>query len=291
MTQPEIYRINPYLFYNLNDKHAVVQTSFGLTKITDTRMKNFLLDSEKNKIKTATIDLFNNYFNEITYAAIDFLTTYRVIELDIDINIDINSISVYSNHSPSNELIYNTLHSQYKDKLKVNAISEINLEVLDEKTLLIVFLNPYDKNLIKSIQEWQKDNKESISLISYVYSNNFYMDCFYSPKWKLPCHNCHMGHIKSNFYSGESNESTYQQLIDELYIETEDKIGIGSPIDSKSVLNISCEIINVVSNYLSDLERTTFDLEDSNVCTLIDLNNFKRYKDTSIHWEMCDCYE
>ncbi|MFO1441768.1 McbB family protein [Bacillus sp. Bva_UNVM-123] len=285
------YNIHKFLFYKLSEA-VVIQTSQGISKINDNRMITLLTEWELKFNKTTTYLELESIFNEDTQEAIEFLMNYKIIEEIKNKEVKINGITIISNNDSISELVYNTLLNKFEGILEVNKINTENVycEDLNQK-LLVVLLNPYNKKFAKEFVETQKDLKNSISLFGYIYSNNFYLDCLYSVDWKLPCHNCHMGHIQNSLYAGEENEVTYQHLIDTLYSETNDSFEVGTHLDAIQDLNIACLVSNKVNSFLGDLGKLNLHPQSINKCVLLDVSTLKKYEDTSIYWEMCDCYE
>lgn len=258
-------------------------------------MIGLIKDWEENYKKSVSNSELELLFNNETSEAIDYLGHYGIIELTKLNKTQINEIKILSNNRNIGKTLFETLKAKYENNLNV---SQIGLEEFEwqnfDNNLLIVFLNPYEKKFVKTLLRKQENLHKTVSLMGYVYANNFYLDCFYSVDWKLPCHNCHMGHIQSSLYLSDDQEATYQQLIDSLFSETKDQFLVGMPLNSIQELNISCLISNKINEYLNDLNILNSQLlhmEDLNKCTLLDLTTFRKYEDTSLHWEMCDCYE
>lgn len=288
------YTINKFLFYPLDKKGVVIQTANGITQIYDNRMIELLREWEENFIKSVCHSNLETIFKNETNEAVQYLIHYGIIESTV-INLSkIYDIKIMSNNKKIGNLLYETLREKY-EHLNVSQvhIHEFEYQNLDNN-LFIIVLDQYDKKFVKSLLNKQRNFHETVFLMGYVYANNFYLDCFYSTDWKLPCHNCHMGHIQSSLYLSDDEVATYQQLIDSLYSETDEQFLVGIPLSSIQEINIACLISNKANAYLSDLkafDSRLLHIEDLNKCTLMDLNTFKKYEDTSIHWEMCDCYE
>lgn len=295
VSKDSTFTINKYLFYEVDQESAVIQTANGITKISDKRMIELTKNWEESFIESISYLDLEFYFKDDTQEAIEYLNHYGIIELEKENITRINGIKIFSNSENIGKYLSDTLKKKYQNRMNVdqiglNEFQEKNLE----NNLFIIMLNPYDKKIVKQLLEIQKKLHNTVSLMGYVYANNFYLDCLYSVDWKLPCHNCHIGHIHSSLYLSDDQEATYQQLIDSLFSETKDQFIVGMPLNSIQELNIACLISNKVYAYLYDLNTINSQLlhaEDFNKCTLMDLTTFKKYEDTSLHWEMCDCYE
>ncbi|XIH57253.1 McbB family protein (plasmid) [Priestia aryabhattai] len=290
-----VFSINKYLQHSLTDESLIIQTNNGITKVTDNRMINLLKEWDAKGNNTTSITSLENIFAEDTLDAIEYFKNYGIISDIKDIKVDVNGVLIVSNTHLTEKYIFETLNNQYSFNLDINTIDTnafLDIEEKQlEKKLIVVVLNPYEKTFVDLMLRKQKKLKDSITLMGYVYANNFYMDCLYNYDWKLPCHNCHMGHIKSNLYLDDSDHVTYQQLIDHLYSETDEELKIGTPLTPVQELNIACLVVNKVNKYINNLNMPSLHVEEFNTCTLLDLKDLKKFEDTSIHWEMCDCYE
>lgn len=290
-----MYTINKFLFYQVDDNAVVIQTANGLTKIHDHRMIELLQVWEESFKKSVSQRSLEEIFKEDSNEATQYLLRYGIIELTKANLARINSVKVLSTNNNVNNLLFDTISNKYANALDVSRISSNDLINHNfENDFLIIFLDQYDKKLVKTLQQKLRHAPTTVSLMSYVYAKNLYLDCLYSTDWKIPCHNCHIGHIQSSFYLNDDEEATYQQLIDHLYSETNDEFIAGIPLNSVQELNAACLISNKVNAFLNDLhylDGRFLHVEDINKCTLMDLSTFRKYEDTSLHWEMCDCYE
>lgn len=287
----EKYIINKYLMYPI-EEHLIIQTPTGITKVSDNRMIDLIKKWDINSVQQFTKDELNYLFEEETEDAINFLENYRIIEKEREKEVDINGITIISEDSFIDELILERLTNQYQNRLPIKRVSSNSFsnEILEDQ-FIIYIQTMYDKKRVKEFLEVQKGLKNSVTLMGYTYSTKFYLDCLYDPKWKQPCHNCHLGHIQSNFYSEEEIEMSYQMMIELLYQESEDAFIRGIPLTALQEINIACLILNKVTGYLGDLNESLIHPQNLNKSTMFDLITLKKYEDTSIFWEMCDCYE
>jgi len=292
LIKEEIYIIKKFLIHLIKE-NLIIQTPTGITKVSDTRMIKLIKYWDTNLVRKFTKKEFEEVFEEDTEAAISFLENYQLIEKERENEINVKGITVISDGEDfiSNVLL-ERLTNQFQDRLSIKCVSPHNFcSEFFEDQFIIYIQTKYDKKRVKEFMEIQRHLKNSVTLMGYTYSTNFYLDCLYDPKWKLPCHNCHVGHIQSNFYSEEDNEMSYQLMVELLYQESEDAFIRGIPLTSLQEMNIACLVLNKVTEYLGDLNESSIHQQNMNKSTMLNLKTLKKYEDTSIYWEMCDCYE
>jgi len=291
LIQEEVFVINQFLMYQFNET-LIIQTPTGITKVSDTRMIELIKDWEINSVQKFTKSEFKFLFEEDTEDAIRFLENYQIIEEEREKYISIKGITVISEDDFISHILLERLTNQYQNTLSIKSVSPNNFSrELFEDQFIIYIQTKYDKKRVKEFLKIQKSLNNSVTMMGYTYSTSFYLDCLYDPKWKLPCHNCHLGHIQSNFYSGEENEMSYQMMVELLYQESDDSFIRGIPLSSIQEMNIACLILNKVTEYIGDLNAPQIHQQDINKSTMLDLKTLKKYVDNSIYWEMCDCYE
>lgn len=284
------YVINKYIAYELGNGHLVVQNQDSIVSITNEIMKELILSWERQRRKYVDTVELERFFGHDVAEAIEFLGNYNIIREEKEKVIHINQITVATNQHDVGQLIANALREDYGDRLYIQYYDVTELPDVLDANMLVVFFNPYNKNLGKSMKLKQDKCNQSVMLLSYVYRNNFYMDCLYSPDWKVPCHECHIGHIEAQAYVDEESGLTYQRIIDTLY-SIDSEFPVHLPLTGVQKLNIARLIVNKVFRYLNDLQTSKIHPEEFTNCCMLDLRTLKTFEDTSIHWEMCSCYE
>ncbi|WP_342478705.1 McbB family protein [Paenibacillus sp. FSL H7-0350] len=284
------YKINKYILFRLEDGKIVVQNQDSIVTITEPSLIALLVNWDEDQIESTSDEKLKEIFHDDTIEAINFLKDYFIIIEERPKTVNVKKLIIASNDSLTSLKIYELLHEDYKKNINVELYSVDDLPECEENELTIVFLNPYNKKIAKRIVERQNRMENSMLLCTYIYHNNFYMDCLFSPSWKVPCHQCHMGHIESTGLVEENQGLTYQNMIDSLYSENENFM-VQVPITAIQNNNIINVIVNNVSSFLGNMNTTNFHKEDLTTCSLLDLKTLKKYKDTSIHWELCNCYE
>lgn len=287
----EEFNINKFLVYSI-DENLIVQTPAGITKISDQRIIEMIMNWDMNAVQKVSKRFFEDLFAEDAEEAILFLEDYKIIEQEMINEHNITGITIVSDEEYIGSILYDRLGRHYENKLTINIISPDNLSVeLMENQFIIYLQLKYDKKRVNTFLELRKKLGNTISIMGYTYSNNFYLDCLYNPTWKLPCHICHMGHIQSAFYSGYETELSYQMMIDLIYQESNNSFIRGIPLTPVQEMNIACLIINKVVGYLGNLNESAMHQQDINKSTMLNLETLKKSEDTAIYWEMCDCYE
>ncbi len=293
LEKEELFIINKFIMYPLKET-LIIQTPTGIIKVSDTRMIEIIKNWDINSVRKYTKSEFKYLFEDETEDAISFLEDYQIIEKEKENEVNIKGITIIAEENENYivELLLERLTNQYQNRLSIKTVSQNNFtsELFEDQFIIYIQTN-YNKKRVKEFKEIQRKLNNSVTLMGYTYSSNFYLDCLYDPKWKLPCHNCHLGHIQSNFYSGEENEMSYQMMVELLYQESEDAFIRGIPLTSLQEMNIACLVLNKVIGYLGDLNRLSIHPQDLNKSTMLNLKTLKKYEDTAIFWEMCDCYE
>ncbi|QDQ01663.1 McbB family protein [Lysinibacillus fusiformis] len=291
LEKEEMFIINKFIMYPFKES-LIIQTPTGIIKVSDTRMIEIIKDWDINSVQKYTKSEFKYLFEEETEDALSFLESYQIIEKERKNEVNIKGITIISEEDFVGEILLERLTNQYQNRLSIKTVSQNDFSrELFEDQFIIYIQTRYDKKRVKEFMGIQRELNNSVTLMGYTYSTNFYLDCLYDPKWKLPCHNCHVGHIQSNFYSEEENEMSYQMMVELLYQESDDAFIRGIPLTSIQEMNIACLILNKVIGYLGDLNELSIHPQDINKSTMLNLKTLKKYEDTAIFWEMCDCYE
>ncbi|MCF6136513.1 McbB family protein [Pseudalkalibacillus berkeleyi] len=286
----QTYIINKFIYHVLSNGEAVIQTQSGMVRTDNVDMMRLIETWDQKNQTIANLEEFKSAFGADYIDAIEFLESYRIIEEMKEKKLDIDRLSIISNHSEILTLLHKTIQTDYGKYSDVNVYDIDSIKPSQEKELSIVFLNPYNKALGLELRNRQMKSTNSIMLMSYVYESNFYIDCLYSPDWKTPCHQCHMGHIETQSLVADSDTMTYQQMVSSLYaVDQNFKIEI--PMTGTQQMNIVTLISNKLNQFMNDYHTSKLHPEEMSDCTLLDLKTMKSYKDTSIHWELCDCYE
>lgn len=284
------YSISKYIIFELRNGEAVVQNQDSIVIINNKIMIDLLKYWDTKQVRRVNKDEIKVYFNEDIDDAIEFMKQYQILKEEKPKKLDINKISIYSNHNDVALMLEKIVKEDYKDRINIHLLSSLDDEKATDDELLLAFLNPYSKKLGKQIMRRQSISDNSKLILSYVYNSNFYIDCLYSSEWKVPCHNCHIGHIEAQSYLEEDTNMTYQQIIDLLYSVDEDfKVEI--PLSGLQKINITRLLLNKLNKYINDFNVSKLHPAEITTCTLMDLSSLKIYEDTSIHWELCDCYE
>ncbi|GJM78150.1 hypothetical protein HMSSN139_06460 [Paenibacillus sp. HMSSN-139] len=147
-----IFTINKFLFYQLDEETAVIQTATGITKVFDNRMIELIKTWEENYTESVSYSDLELLFKNDTSEAIDYLEHYGIIELTKLNKTQVNGIKLLCNSNNIGNLLYETLNNKYGNRMSVNQIDLDQLEDQSlENNLLLVILNPYDKKNCEDI--------------------------------------------------------------------------------------------------------------------------------------------
>ncbi|MEI5908908.1 McbB family protein [Bacillus spongiae] len=284
------YTINKFIYHVLSNGEGVIQTQAGIVRTDNRDIMRLIQNWDETNQTMANEEEFKSMFAEDYIEAIEFLESYNIIEEVKEKNLDIDRVTIISNHKEIGTLLRSTIQNDYGKHVDVNLYDTAYYKPSKDKELTVVFLNPYNKELGLELRNRQMNAPTSIMLMSYVYESNFYLDSLYSPDWKTPCHQCHMGHIETQSLVADSDNLTYQQLVSSLYA-VDQNFKIEVPLTATQHMNIVTLISNQLNRFMNDFQTSNLHPEEMTNCTLLDLKTLKYYKDTALHWEMCDCYE
>lgn len=81
ISQDSTFTINKYLFYQVDQESAVIQTANGITKISDKRMIELTRNWEESFVESISYLDLEFCFSDDTQEAIEYLMHYGIIEL------------------------------------------------------------------------------------------------------------------------------------------------------------------------------------------------------------------
>ncbi|MFX3618329.1 MAG: McbB family protein [Sporolactobacillus sp.] len=287
-----MFKVNNFITYELPTKELVVQNQDSITKVSQEKMKLFLINISDRYNKKLSEEELSDYFGDLKERAISFLLNFNLIEEQKVWNYDVNNICLVSNCQRVRECIQGYFNHDFPgadfSALDINEFNELSET---HNTLFIVFLNPYSLSIAKKIKK-KIDHVDSTYLImSYVYDFKMYMDCLYNAKWNNPSHFDHKGYIESSIRSNEEEHTmTYQDLIDMIY-QNDQKFTIELPLTQRMVLKTTIILIDAFEKFFY-LDRDKIlhpDELTENLC--FDYKQNKLIKDTALFWELSDIYE
>ncbi|MBT2285403.1 McbB family protein [Paenibacillus polymyxa] len=285
------YRISKYIMFQVENGDIVIQNQESILKVSDNLMKQVISKWDLEQKENVSNEELEELFGDLAEEAIEFLMQYYILTPMKIKTVTVEKIVIASNDIETGKAIHRYLSEEYHSQIPVEVYDLDSLPLSDQNELTVVFMSPYSKKKGKEIVLRQDKQTNSKLLFSYVYHGNFYMDCLYSPQWKVPCHLCHIGHIESSGLVEDTDQDmTYQNMIDLIYKENE-AFEIQMPLSGVQKLNITSNLVNKIREYIGDFSVTKAHREDITTCTLVDLQNFKKIRDTSLHWELCNCYE
>lgn len=291
----ETFKVKNFVYHKLPSNDIVVQNQEGIIKVTNQNLNTLIEHIDNNRISKISYEEIEKYMGNNAEASISFLKNYGVIENSrTKVNFDVQRIQFITNNEKL-ETKFKEILNDLVNEVGIEMISNNNLtEDFNDNDLIVVFLNPYDKNLAKKIFNRVKENNECLLLMTYMYNSNYYIDNFYSSKWKNPCHFCHMGFIESQLRIANNSDLSYQALIDILYHE-DNKFAVESILTTVSLIDILSLLLRKLDKFIFRTKGNVLfhneSIEDMNSTTMLNTLNNSLSNDISIHWEMCDCYE
>ncbi|WP_235504806.1 McbB family protein [Exiguobacterium sp. BMC-KP] len=287
---PLLFKINKFIFYSVNKNLLICQSESGIVKIHNRLLIDFLkgLEAESRGGGIITYDEIQEYFLEESDDVIDFLMSHNLISEKNESNFNIRQVLLISNSPEVKSMIINNINENIEvDTIDIDEIG--HHDKFKENTLIVMFLNPYIKSKAKLVRDAAMNSKNCFVLTSYMYNDSFYLDAVFSPEWKTPCHICNMG-ILDETISHNRISKNYKDFIDNL-MNQYPEFTPESVLNKRKVINIAAFMINKIEAIVGLDVQIPFDLNDFKNNYQLDLDLQKSFTDTSIHWELCDCYE
>jgi len=277
-----MYKVKPYLLFETN-KGTALQNNVATIFVTNTNMINFLVALEKDKTLVNSSSQIDAYFSGNSEKAIQFLLENKVIYEVTKPLFEFNEIHVISN----SELFMDVFALFSKDmtydvQVHNPDCCDTTFSFLNNKSLCIIFLNPFDLNKFEGFLD-VICKYDCIIKPMFYYNHAIYMANYHRPSWKNPCPRCFFYSLEAQLRTGNYSSVTFQTLIDMLYIREVkfDLEAILSPHHLLGVMNVLFSQLNSVQSFNSFVSAVhDFKLESITV-----------NMDYSYHWELCDCYE
>lgn len=278
-----------FLSHKLPDNSLATQHSNGIFKIYDEKtidVVNYLKQYMGNKVN---LKLLKKKFN-MNEKNMSFLIDSGLLQVIKSKNFNVNKIYFFSKSSKISELVAYAFHD-YSDFEVCKDYDDIfNKVKKNKRDFFFIFLESYNKETSQEIRGIFKENVNTLSMISYIYNNNLYIDSLYSQKWKSPCHLCNLGLIEAEHRIGIGDRVTYQQIIDEFFSE-DNNFAVEMKLEPRHELSISNQICNRIEKLITYRDNNIADQEDFSKGIYYDISSQKAYASTTHHWELCDCYD
>lgn len=285
-----IYKVNKFLYYFAKDDLMICQNEFGVVKIHHRSIIDFLknIHLEVRNRDTVTYDEMKGVFPEDTEGVINFLLSHQLISEYHELNFNIQQVLLISNSIEVENMVVNNIN----EDIVINSLSIDRIEEIDkfeENTLIVLFLNPYIKTKAKLIRDISMKSNNCFVITSYMYNERFHFDSVFSSEWKTPCHICNLGILEETLtHNRVAND--YKEFIDNLMIQHSQFVP-ESILGKRKIINIATFLINKIEGIIGVDKYVQFDMNDFKNNYQINLNDQTFLTDTSIHWELCDCYE
>lgn len=267
----------------------ICQNESGVVKIHHKSLIDFLknIHPEVREKDTITFDEINRVFPDDTEGVINFLLSRQLISEYNELNFNIQQVLMISNSNDVEKMVIDNIN----EDIIINSVSLEEIEEIKEfkeNTLVVLFLNPYIKSKAKLIRDISMRSKNCFVITSYMYNEKFHFDAIFNSEWKIPCHICNMGILEETLtHNRIAND--YKEFIDTLMTHHSDFIP-ESILGKRKVINIATFIINKIEGITGADKYTQFTLNDFKNNYQIEINDQTFFTDTSIHWELCDCY-
>lgn len=276
-----MYKIQPYIWNDIKDEQTIFQTKNSTVIITNSNLRNFLINIEKNNILEVNEQMFDEAFGkEEKLRVIDFLLQQKILKKEEQRDPHINRVIFLSNDSKFIESVKYNLEGIYE--LLVITYEKFKEFQFKNTDFLIVFLNPFELKIMENLVDISKKRNVLCKFI-FSYNNKIYFANYYKRSWYNPCPLCFFGAIESQI-RGEDNDNNinFQTIIDLLYAKN---ILFKSelPLDKLTYL----QIIYILSSYMGEIPEN-YKLDE---VLELNLSNYSVRRDIAYHWGYCDCYE
>ncbi|MCL1631596.1 McbB family protein [Sporolactobacillus sp. CPB3-1] len=284
------YEIQPFFLYK-GKKKTVLQNINGAVDLNDRTLINLLTSWDSEQKKVISYDELRMVFTESIQELLDFLDDNGIIKEKIKKEYSIKRIIILADDAEIRLNIKQMLLELNAKEIRLYIVEkkEIIDLVLSSNDLLIVSLTKFKPRFADYIKE-RVIKSNSVLLMGYCYANNYYIDNLYKHDWYLPCHTCNFENLKNQLRINNGSSINYQQLLDIIYKSDEDTT-ISYPISHLNKNLISIELYKKVASFIGDGQFTFLSPDEYNDIEMIQLKDSNIIKDSSFHWELCDCYE
>ena len=135
-----MYKIQPYIWNDIKDEQTIFQTKNSTVIITNSNLRNFLINIEKNNILEVSEQMFDEAFGkEEKLRVIDFLLQQKILKKEEQRDPHINRVIFLSNDSKFIESVKYNLEGIYE--LLVITYEKFKEFQFKNTDFLIVFLS------------------------------------------------------------------------------------------------------------------------------------------------------
>lgn len=272
--------VNSFLWQKIDDDSYFFQTQTTATIITNKKIVEFLIQTEKNRILRYDEDdlktIFGNEYEDI----LNFLCDNNILKKDEKKQMNIERLVVVSEDS----IFTSMIEAYFSDEYSIHIINEIDLDefAFGENDLLLSFIKEFAVEKLERLRNYAEKNNAFLKVI-FPYNSRIYFTNIYKKQWYTPCPLCFYYELESQL-RGEAGEYsiTFQTLMDFVYQRKSDFI--------YEVILKGSDYINIGHVLSENLKSEIPEKKISEIAEL-DLENGKVNKDISYHWGYCDCYE
>lgn len=284
------YVVKPFILHTMHDGSLVVQSKNGIFRLYDNSIIKVVKTLSNKTGEKFSLGWIKDQRVNNPEKVLDFLIWNNILKGIEEYNFKIRNINFLSSNKVIEELVSYSFKDLKEFKVYNNQKDFLNRIGENETEFFFVFLNPLNKENSRDLRNVFMNSSNSLSIISYIYNNHLYIDSLYSPKWKLPCHLCNLELIESEHRIGLGDRITYQQVVDELFIE-DCTFSIEMACEPRHELNIATQICNRIEKLITYRDYEKVNTDDFTKGVFLNLKSNKMSQGSTHHWELCDCYE
>ena len=278
-----MYKVNPFLVHEIEHQNYVLQTKSSTVLITNEQLINILLQIEREQIGQISKEwIENNIINISSEKVIDFLINNNIITIINNIDYKFMKIICCSNNISFTKLFYSIFESKYE--IIAISLDEIYNYKFCESDFCIIFLDPFIYSDFICLDKHIKE-KNIITKFIFYYNYSLYITNFYKYDWHTPCPKCFLSNLESHLRGSQFTEGLNFQLLIDLIYKKSLKFPVSAEISSYDLVSLMFFLKKQISDFESNKNYVINELCE------ISLENNQTVKDSSVYWEMCDCYE
>jgi McbB family protein len=287
------FSIRQRFISHLPNGDLLVQYDTGVLRVTEPRMRSWLLAVDADQRQFVTHGELQGAFAEDFDAAVEYLLSNGLLE-----PVRLSNFQV--------ERVYLSISDGDLANLVQQAVSEIapcsrmdpsdieeydNRHRIDESFsgLYVFFASPYNRNAAIQIRDWIRRHGRATLLFACEFEGQIYVHNLYHPCWRCPCPNCVMEHVRSGIRGSSGDDTVFRRMMDALHV-TVPEIGFPFPLSGVQRLVCAALLVNRINQLvLIPDSRQVFWQEYGQVAHL-DLRTLAVHTYPALHWELCDCY-
>ena len=289
-----LYQVKPFQSCELDNSRLLVATQLGSFVIEDPSMRQFVefLNERVNSGRNRCIshpDLAHQFqsLGLPQHEAMAYLTneTGILVNYSSGPNDALTNIHIVSDSS----VFTNLLGSHITNSGFPNVTIGIDDNDDTSNSLIILHMNAYDSENVKSLYDKHRSNPGVIFSVSYLLSTFAYIDSIYFPNHGTPCHFCHVGELKnqSAWEATQTNDSFFY-LYNYIVLNRLPMPLALPPTDLQTAV-VAWNMFLQIQPLIDKSPTTQRLAEDFGMMTSINLSTGEYKRDMVVHWDYCDC--